>query len=72
VQAIFASLRDLLLLGKVLSFQHLFYCAKLMFITRHNKKNTKRMGGQAIQDEVFPMVKIKVRTPINWRNEDIK
>lgn len=50
IKAIFASLRDLLVLGKVLNFNKLFFNMKLFFFT-HQKKGA-----------IFPAVKVKVST----------
>lgn len=51
ITAIFSSLRDLLILGKVLNFNTLFFDTKLFFF------DYKRFGA------IFPTVKVKISTP---------
>jgi hypothetical protein len=51
VKSVFQSLRDLLVLGKVLNFNNLFFDTKLFFFT-HRKKG-----------HIFPSLKVKMSTP---------
>jgi hypothetical protein len=58
VKAVFSSIRDLLILGKVLNFNKLFFDCKLSFFT-HRKKGV-----------IFPALKACVSTPPSLRNYD--
>lgn len=58
VKAIFQSLRDLLVLGKVLNFNNLFFDTKLHFFDYRK--------GAAI----LPSLKVKMSTPPPLRNDD--
>ena len=58
IKAIFRSLRDLLILGKVLNFNNLFFDTKLLAF-RYRK-------GSAI----FPSLKVKITTPPPLRKND--
>lgn len=58
VKAIFQSFRDLLILGKVLNFNNLFFDAKLHFFDY-------RKDGR-----ILPSLKVKISTPPPLRNDD--
>lgn len=58
VKAIFQSMRDLLVLEKVLNFNNLFFDAKLHFFDY-------RKGGA-----ILPSLKVKISTPPPLRNHD--
>jgi len=58
VKAIFQSMRDLLILGKVLNFNNLFFDAKLHFFDY-------RKGGH-----ILPSLKVKISTPPPMRRHD--
>ena len=58
VTAIFQSFRDLLVLGKVLNFNNLFFNAKLHFFDY--RKN----------GHILPSLKVKISTPPPLRNHD--
>lgn len=58
VKAIFTSFRDLLVLGKVLNFNNLFFNVKLHFFTH------RRFG------HIFPSLKVRLSTPAKLRNND--
>lgn len=58
VKGIFQSLRDLLVLGKVLNFNNLFFDTKLHFFDY-------RKGGH-----ILPSLKVKMSTPPPLRNHD--
>ena len=58
VKAVFSSFRDLLVLGKVLNFNTLFFDTKLLFFTH------KRDG------VIFPSLKVSVSTPPKMRKND--
>jgi hypothetical protein len=56
VKAIFSSFRDLLVLGKILNFNNLFFDTKLHFFEH-------RRGGR-----ILPSLKVRVSTPPKLRN----
>lgn len=56
VRGIFQSLRDLLVLGKVLNFNNLFFDTKLLFFAH------RRNG------HILPSLKVKITTPPPLRN----
>ena len=58
VKGIFQSLRDLLVLGKVLNFNNLFFDTKLHFF------DYRRDG------HILPSLKVKMSTPPPLRNDD--
>lgn len=58
VKGVFQSLRDLLVLGKVLNFNKIFFDAKLHFFDR-------RENGH-----ILPSLKVKVSTPPPLRSND--
>lgn len=58
VRAAFQSIRDLMILGKVLNFNTLFFDAKLHFFQY-------RQGGH-----ILPSLKVKVSTPPPMRSND--
>jgi hypothetical protein len=51
IKAVFSSFRDLLVLGKVLNFNNLFFDTKLLIFTH-------RRG-----DAIFPAIKVQISTP---------
>lgn len=57
VKAFFQSLRDLLILGKVLNFNNLFFDTKLHFFDYHK-------GGH-----ILPSLKVKISTPPPMRKK---
>ncbi len=58
VKAVFQSMRDLLVLGKVLNFNNLFFDAKLHFF------DYRRDG------HILPSLKVKISTPPPLRSND--
>jgi hypothetical protein len=58
VKAVFQSLRDLLVLGKVLNFNNLFFDTKLHFFDYHKKGH------------ILPFLKVKISTPPPLRKHD--
>ena len=58
VKAVFSSIRDLLVLGKILNFNKLFFDTKLLFFTH-------RRGGL-----IFPSLKVCVSTPPKLRKNE--
>ena len=58
VKAVFQSFRDLLVLGKVLNFNNLFFDTKLHFFDH-------RRGGH-----ILPSLKVKISTPPPLRHYD--
>src|SRR5271157_4289870 len=58
IKAIFTSFRDLLVLGKILNFNNLFFDTKLRFF-EHGR------GGH-----IFPALKVCVSTPPKLRNHE--
>lgn len=58
IKAVFASFRDLLILGKVLNFNNLFFDTKLHFFEH-------RRGGR-----ILPSLKVRISTPPKLRNYD--
>jgi hypothetical protein len=58
VKAIFSSFRDLMILGKVLNFNGLFFDTKLHFF------NHRRAG------RILPSLKVRIRTPPPLRKYD--
>jgi hypothetical protein len=58
VKAVFSSFRDLLVLGKVLNFNTLFFDTKLLFFTH-------KRGGV-----IFPSLKVSASTPPKMRKND--
>jgi hypothetical protein len=58
VKAVFSSFRDLLILGKVLNFNNLFFDTKIHFF-KH------RRGGR-----ILPSLKVRISTPPPLRNHD--
>src|SRR5260370_34844594 len=58
IKAIFQSFRDLLVLGKVLNFNNLFFDCKLLFFDH------RRDG------HIFPSLKVKISTPPPLRHND--
>ena len=51
VKAVFSSFRDLLILGKVLNFNNLFFDTKLLAFSYHKG------------DAIFPAIKVQIATP---------
>lgn len=60
VKAVFASFRDLLVLGKVLNFNGLFFDTKLHFF--HHRR-----GGR-----ILPSLKVRISTPPHLRKHENK
>jgi len=58
VKAIFQSFRDLLILGKILNFNNLFFDVKLLFFDYHK------------DGHILPSLKIKISTPPPLRQHD--
>ena len=58
VKSVFASFRDLLVLGKVLNFNNLFFDAKLHFFSY-------RQGGR-----ILPSLKVRISTPPKLRKNE--
>jgi hypothetical protein len=58
VKAVFSSFRDLMILGKVLNFNNLFFDTKLHFF------NHRRDG------HILPSLKVRISTPPPLRNYD--
>jgi hypothetical protein len=58
IKAVFSSFRDLLILGKVLNFNKLFFDCKLHFF------NHRREG------HILPSLKVRISTPPPLRNYD--
>lgn len=58
IKAVFSSFRDLLVLGRVLNFNKLFFDTKLHFF------NHRRSG------HILPSLKVRISTPPPLRNHD--
>lgn len=58
VKAVFSSFRDLLILGKILNFNNLFFDTKLLFF-RHRRNG-----------HILPSLKVQIATPPPLRNYD--
>lgn len=56
VNAVFSSFRDLLVLGKILNFNTLFFDAKLFFST--------------VKKKIFPALRVQVSTPPKLKKKD--
>jgi hypothetical protein len=58
VTAVFSSFRELLLLGKVLNFNNLFFDTKLLFFDKHRRGH------------IIPSLKVQMSTPPKMRKND--
>ena len=58
VKAVFGSFRDLLILGKILNFNNLFFDCKLLFF-KHRRDG-----------RILPSLKVQIATPPPLRNYD--
>ncbi len=58
IKSIFQSMRDLLILGKVLNFNNLFFDTKLHFFDYHK------------EGHILPALKVKISTPPPLREHD--
>jgi hypothetical protein len=58
IKAVFSSFRDLLILGKVLNFNKLFFDTKLLFF-KHRRDG-----------HILPSLKVRISTPPPLRNHD--